>query len=48
MLQLRYSIARIIQRYEILPDENHVLKVVGELIAKSMTGIPVILKQRRN
>lgn len=47
MLLLKYFTVSIIQKYEILPVEGHVLKK-GGIVLKSSTGTPIILKKRCN
>ncbi|GJQ70765.1 hypothetical protein Trydic_g695 [Trypoxylus dichotomus] len=46
MLEIKYFIAKCVQKFELLPVENHSLQVVNEIVSKCSTGLPVIFKER--
>ncbi|KAI4471057.1 cytochrome p450 family 4 [Holotrichia oblita] len=46
MLEIKFFVAKCIQKFELLPVENHNLKMLGEIVNKSITGTPVIFKER--
>ncbi|KRT84522.1 cytochrome P450 [Oryctes borbonicus] len=46
MLEVKYFIAQCIQKFELMPVENHIAQELNEIIIKSLTGLPVVLKER--
>ncbi|GJQ70767.1 hypothetical protein Trydic_g696 [Trypoxylus dichotomus] len=46
MLVIKFFVAKCLQKFELLPVENHSIKIINEIISKSITGLPVILKQK--
>lgn len=46
MLEIKLFVAKCIQKFEVLPVENHTLKMLSEIVNKSITGMPVIFKER--
>ncbi|GJQ70768.1 hypothetical protein Trydic_g697 [Trypoxylus dichotomus] len=46
MLEMKYIIAKCVQKFELIPVKDHSLQLINEIITRSINGIPVIFKER--